>query len=297
MPRYDCYRRECKGFRSEFGAFLSRRHHPPQFEGHVFCSEACLQAYMRDECIRRWQRMQQGRNRRIPRPRLGAILMETAFITRDQLDQAIRLQRVTREGRVGEWLRRLGFVDERQITVALAKQCGLPLINLKNSEARGDAVGMIPAQVARCSNLLPVSYDDDQGSLRIAISGPVDFNLQQALRRMIGKDISAFVGDESAIQSLMNRWYEPEELDPSRMRHFSALEELLDILKDTVSIAVSQRSTNIRAEFLEKCFWARLDNGSRSEHLIYPYVPAQGHEEEAPVHGASAYVAASSAEW
>jgi hypothetical protein len=269
----------------------------PRFEGHTFCSEACLHAHVRDEFVQRWHNMQQEKNRRIPRPKLGSILMQTASLTREQLEEAIRLQKLTREGRLGEWLLRLGFVDERQITVALAKQCGLPLIDLKNSEAKSNAVNMIPAQVAKCSNLVPVSYDDGQDSLRVAVSGPVNFNLQQALRRMIGKGISTFIGDDSAIQSLLASWYQPEALDLSKAPVFSLLDEFVEILRDIVSAAVSHKATNLQAELLEKYFWARLDNGSGPRHYFYRYISSPAQSEAAQVAGDAEYALASGGVW
>jgi len=296
MPRHDCYRKECNHIRSEFGSFLNRRH-IPRFEGHTFCSEVCLRAYVKDEFVQRWHRMQQERNRRIPRPKLGAILMQTASISREQLEEAVRLQKLTREGRLGEWLLRLGFVEERQITVALAKQSGLPLIDLKNSEAKSDAVGMIPAQVAKCSNVVPVSYDDGQDALRVAVSGPVNFNLQQALRRMIGKGIATFIGDDSAIQALLASWYEPAALDLSKAPVFSSLEEFVEILRDIVSDAVNQKAANLQAELLEKYFWARLDIGSRSRHYFYRYLSTATQTEAAQPMADQEYAVASSGVW
>ncbi len=267
--RHDCYRKGCSRNRSDFTLFLSRRH-VPQFDGHAFCGEACLRAYVQEDLARRWQELQGDRLRRIPRPKLGSILMQTALITREQLEQAVGLQKLNRQGRLGEWLVRLGFVEERQITVALAKQFGLPLIDLKNSAPQPDAVAMIPARVARYSSLIPVSYDDDRRSLRIAVSGPVNFYLQQALHGMIGKGISTFIGDASAIQALLTGWYDRDDVLDAR--GFRSLEELLDLFGDTVSVAMNRKATNIQAELLEKYFWVRLDTGATSKHLVYPSI-------------------------
>ena len=148
--------------------------------------------------------------------------MQTAFVTREQLDEAIRLQNETRQGRIGEWLLRLGFVEEHQVTAALAQQFGLPLINLGNSDANADAVRMIPGKVAKCSGLIPVGFDDSQ-TLRVAVSGPVNFNSQEAIRRMVRKGIVAYMSDQSAIDRLLERTYDPEELDLSNSTTFSSL--------------------------------------------------------------------------
>src|SRR5208337_5414449 len=97
MPRYHCYRKECTRIRSEFSIFLNRRR-PPMYEGHTLCSDSCLQAHFESELSRKWRRLQLQKSQTFPRPKLGTILMQTAFVTREQLDEAIRLQNETREG-------------------------------------------------------------------------------------------------------------------------------------------------------------------------------------------------------
>lgn len=273
MPRPNCYRKGCTKIRSEFSLFLSRRR-PARFDGYSFCSESCLETHLGSELTERWHRLLRGKPRRIPRPKLGTILLQTAFITPDQLDEAVNMQRQTQQGRLGEWLQWLGFVEEHQITLALARQYGLPLINLRDSETRSDAVKMVPGKVAKCSGLLPVGYDDDHNSLRVAVAGPVNFNSQEAVRRMVRKGILTYIGDQSAIESLIEQWYEPEELDLSKVPSYSSLEELLEIGRELVATAANQRADNIQAELLEDFFWARLDFSTRSRHLFYRHAMA-----------------------
>jgi hypothetical protein len=267
MPRLDCYRKGCSRIRSEFGLFLSRRR-PPCFDGRMFCSDACLEAHFQSELTERWHLLLRNRRRRIPRPRLGTILLQDAHITAKQLDEAIHLQRQTQHGRLGEWLLRLGFVEERQITMALAKQYGLPLINLRDSQTRSDVTRFIPGRVAKCSGLLPVGYDDSQKSLQIAVTGPVNFSSQEAIRRMVRKGILPFIADESAIESLIEEWYEPEELDLSSAPSYSCLGDLLQIGRELLASAVDQRATNIRLELLEDFLWVRIDSRSGSRHVL-----------------------------
>jgi hypothetical protein len=195
--------------------------------------------------------------------------MQTAFITRQQLEEAVRCQQEAREGKLGEWLLRLGFVEERQVTCALAHQFGLPMIDLKNSQPRKDAVRMIPAQVAESADLLPVSYDNDHGSLRVAVSGPINFHEQETLRRMIGTGVSTYIGDQSEIRSLRDAWYEPRSLDLSRVPSFQSLGELLEVVHSTISTAVKERAADIKAELLEKYLWILVDSGTGVRHCFY----------------------------
>jgi hypothetical protein len=272
MPKQNCYRKECTRIRSELSLFLNRRK-PPQFEGHTFCSEPCLLAYFESEMSERWHRLQMERSRKIPRPKLGTILMQTTYLTREQLDEAIRLQKQAQEGRIGEWLLRLGFVEEHQITAALARQFGLPLINLKNSNANVDAVKMIPGKVAKSSGLIPVGFDDDQDSIRVAVCAPVDFISQQAIQRMVQKGIEIYVGDQSLIQQLLGEWYDPDDLDLSDVPTFSSLDELIEVGNEMVAIAIDGRAEDIRAELLQDFFWVRIDFADKSHHYFFRHIP------------------------
>jgi hypothetical protein len=200
--------------------------------------------------------------------------MQTAFVTRDQLDEAIKLQNQTQEGRIGEWLLRLGFVEEHQITAALAQQYGLPLINLNSSDTNTDAVRMIPGKVAKCSGLVPVGFDDRQLSLRVAVTAPVNFNSQEAIRRMVQKGIVAYIGDQSAIQRLLEQLYEPEDLDMSNVPTFSSLDDLMEVGNEMIATAINHRAQDVRAELVQDFFWMRLDFPSESHHHLFRFLAA-----------------------
>ena len=270
MPKYQCYRKECTRIRSDFSLFLNRRR-PPKYESQVFCSDTCLLSYFENEMNGKWRQLQIDRERKIPRPKIGSILMQTAFITREQLDEAIQMQTRTQEGRLGECLRKLGFVDEHQVTEALAKQYGLPLIDLKNPDANTDAVRMIPGKVAKRSGLVPVGFDDGRSLLRVAVCAPVDFQSQKAIRRMVGKGLAPYIGDQSAIQQLWERYYQPEELDLSNVPTYGSLDDLLQVGRDVVSTAIDNRAMDIQAELIQDFFWMRLEYAEETHHHFFKY--------------------------
>jgi hypothetical protein len=227
--------------------------------------------HVETELIEKWRRLQIEKDRSIPRPKLGSILMQSASITRNQLEEAIELQKRTREGRIGEWLLRLGFVEEHQVTAALAKQYGLPLLNLQLADTNAEAVRAVPGRVARCSGLVPVGFDDAHTSLRVAVTAPVNFNSQEAIRRMVGKGIVPYIGDESVIQKLLERMYEPEDLDLSSVPIFSTLEDLIEVGNEMVATAINCRAQSVRAELVQDFFWVRLDFPMESHHHFFRY--------------------------
>jgi hypothetical protein len=271
MLKSACCRKGCTRIKSEFSSFMNRQR-VPRYDGNTFCSDTCLRSYFEDKLTKKWLWLQNRTENKIPRPKLGTIIMQTTFLTRDQLDEAVKLQNQAREGRLGEWLLRLGFVEERQITIALAKQYGLPFINLKNSNANENAVRMIPGKVAKSSSLVPVGFDDSQDTIRVAVSAPVDFNTQDAIRSMVHKGVLTYISDQSAIENLLESLYTPEELDLSSAPAYSSMDELIEVSREMVDLAVDQRAENIQAELLQEFFWVRLDFAAESHHHYFRHV-------------------------
>jgi hypothetical protein len=195
--------------------------------------------------------------------------METGYLKQDQLEEAVTLQKQSKKGRLGEWLMRLGFVEERQITRALSRQFGLPLIDLHNSAADNEAVKMIPGKVAKSSGLLPVGFGKNRNTLQVAVSGPLNFNSHHAIRRMLQKGLVTYIGDQSAIRNLLECWYRPEDLDMSGLPSYRSLKDIIAIGRELIATAVNQHADNIQAELIEDFLWIRLDFPTALHHYFY----------------------------
>lgn len=271
MPKHNCHRKGCHRIRSEFSLFLSRRC-PPRFSDHPFCSESCLLAEIEQVIADRWDLLQAHRRRRVPRPRLGTILLLRHYLTRDQLETALGLQQESGRGRLGEWLVRLGFVEEHHVTQALSQQWGLPVIDLTHCDIQPGIARLVPGRVARCAGLLPVGYDDRQNALLVAMSNPIDFSSQSALRRMLHKEIVPFVADQSAVSAQIDRHYAPSETDLSGCGNFSSRSDLLTLVRRRVRDAISAKATNFEFELLEEYTWLRLDFHGVSKHEVYRHL-------------------------
>src|SRR5436305_13705514 len=88
--------------------------------------------------------------------RLGELLTKASLITPDQLKEALKLQKET-GGKLGETLIKLGFVADEDITECLSQQFGVRSINLAHFEIHSSVLKLIPADLARKYNVLPVN--------------------------------------------------------------------------------------------------------------------------------------------
>src|SRR5438094_684875 len=80
--------------------------------------------------------------------RLGDLLVAQKLITQDQLKQALETQK--RSGRrLGRVLVDNGILSEQRIAEALARQLGLPYVNLKYYNFNRKVSSTLPEQAAR----------------------------------------------------------------------------------------------------------------------------------------------------
>jgi len=285
MPKHNCHRKGCYRIRSEFSLFLSRRN-PPRFSEQPFCSESCLLAEIEQAVTERWDLLQSQKRRKVPRPKIGTILLLGHHLTRGQLDKALEIQHESGGGRLGEWLVRLGFVEEHHVTQALSHQWGMPVIDLAHCDIQPGIARLVPGGVARCAGLLPVGYDDRQRALQVAMSNPIDFSSQGALRRMLRMEIVPFVADGSAVTALIERCYSPSESDITGCLSFNSRSELLALFRRRVRDAISERAVNFEFELVEDYTWLRLDFHADSKHEVYrhaaPCLPDPAAEQANP---------------
>ena len=268
MLKRNCHRRGCSRSRSEFSLFLNRRC-PPCLGNLTFCSASCLLAQLEQEVAGKWDLVHEQKALKIPRPKIGTILLQSQYLTREQLDAAIAMQLSSHEGRLGELLVRLGYVEERQITLALAKQWSLPLIDLRNCEIQPDAIKSVPGKVATIGGMLPVGYDGSEGALRIAVSSPMEPTTRAALCRMVQREIVAYIADQSAVRAMIPRFYPSSEIDTGACLAFGTGEELRSLVRQTAISAIRERAENIQFELLEEYSWMRVDYAEMSRHVVF----------------------------
>lgn len=268
MSRSSCHRKGCSRIRTDFSFFLSRRR-PPAFENRTFCSDTCLEIHIEQVLSERWHALSQSKRRIVRRPRLGTILQQSSSVSRDQIEQARQRQIEAGEGRIGEWLLRLGYVSEQQVTLALSRQYNLPLIKLRESDGPSDAAKLVPGKVARSLRFLPVGFDDSQDALRIAVTPPLDFQYHDALRRMTGKGLVTYIADRSVLETLLDRWYEAETAAETETVAFTTFYDVREIACSTVKYACAKRAQNLQFELPGAYFWTRVDFPAGSIHQLY----------------------------
>ncbi len=136
--------------------------------------------------------------------KIGEFLVKSSLITHDQLEKALDEQKQT-GGRVGEHLIRLGFVTEEDILDCLSQQYGVPSINLRHFEIDESIIRLIPADVARKYQFIPVSKTG--ATLTVAMSDPTNVFAMDDITFITGYRVEPVVASEEALREAIDRYY------------------------------------------------------------------------------------------
>jgi len=168
--------------------------------------------------------------------RLGELLTKASLITQDQLKEALKLQKET-GGKLGETLIKLGFVAEEDITECLSQQFGVPSINLAHFEIDSSVIKLIPADVARKYNILPVNKTG--ATITIAMADPTNVFAMDDIKFMTGYNVEPVVASELGIKAAIDNYYGTtsslelkkvmEDLQQSESADLEVLEEEEDL--------------------------------------------------------------------
>jgi len=136
--------------------------------------------------------------------RLGELLTKANLITQDQLKEALKVQK-DGGSKLGETLIKLGFVAEEDITECLSQQFGVPSINLAHFEIDAGVIKLIPSDVARKYNILPVNKTG--ATLTIAMADPTNVFAMDDIKFMTGYNVEPVVASELGIRAAIDNYY------------------------------------------------------------------------------------------
>ncbi len=142
------------------------------------------------------------------RKRLGEILIEMGVLTSDQLEAALRFQK-TEGGFLGTVLIRKQFVEESDITIALAKQNQIPYLPLQQCQISKAVLDLIPAAFAHKNLLVP--FDQVGHHLLVVFVDPGFASVHEEIEKVTGFKVLPYIGLETEVSQALKRHYKMEE--------------------------------------------------------------------------------------
>lgn len=136
---------------------------------------------------------------------LGEILIQRRCINQEQLQHALDVQK-KENGFIGEILVKLGYLDERDIVVALVIQCGLPYIAINKYHVPPHIVQMIPEVVARREHMM--ALDQVGRVLSVVMINPLSDDKRKELEGLTNCRIATFIATKTEIDQAIERHYQ-----------------------------------------------------------------------------------------
>ncbi|MFQ5898519.1 MAG: type IV-A pilus assembly ATPase PilB [Candidatus Methylomirabilia bacterium] len=155
--------------------------------------------------------------------RLGDLLVAEGLISEAQLQHALKEQKASTD-KLGSVLVRLGMVNEDKLVGFLSHQYGIPSLTLTQLDIEPEVAKLVPTNIAKKYEVLPVKRVDN--TLTLAMADPTNVFALDDVAFMTNLQVLPVVASQSAIRKAIERVYEPRE-DGSIMLNevLSAIEE------------------------------------------------------------------------
>lgn len=126
-------------------------------------------------------------------------------IKSDQLEEIIALE---------------GFIDGKKLKLAIARQMGIPEVDLKVQPLDRSAAKQIPESIARRYTVFPIAVKEKE--ITIAVHDPRDIMAVDDVQLATGKRVSVVLSEEEDILSLINRYYDRSDEASQAVEEYTA---------------------------------------------------------------------------
>jgi type IV pilus assembly protein PilB len=183
------------------------------------------------------------------RKRLGEIIYQAGLIEKEPLVNAIKTAKATNR-RLGQVLIELGLIDEEALTKIIAQQFEMEYVNLDQITLPSDATKLIPEDLMKKHNILPLSKDN--GRLKVIIGDPLDIDAMDMLRFRLNSELDYCIANPSKIRSYIQNIDKSEDKEENdRLRHSI----------DATAAELAEAGHELQAEALKAQAAGGLDDG------------------------------------
>ncbi len=136
---------------------------------------------------------------------IGEILSAAGVLTPEGLADGLRYQKETKL-RLGECLMRLGHCREEDVFRALARQAGIPFVDIAKGRIAPEVIAAIPKEVAEEHSVLPVKVEGP-GRIILAVTDPLAVFQLEHLRFILGVEFRCALTTEESMRVGLERYY------------------------------------------------------------------------------------------
>jgi hypothetical protein len=237
---------------------LRKRHRPSGtfLQGVFYCQPQCLETALLGQLSRlRTMAPSTQPPNRIP---LGLLMVARGKLTYVEVRAALEAQRRAHYGKIGEWIEKLGFATEQEVTSALALQWGCPVAASYDLSAI-QSPGSIPLPILEAFQMLPLNYVVPTNTLYLAFGERVDHAALYAIEKILDcRTQPCVAGRKSIARQLdtMRQLSRPTEVE------FGPMSDLAEMARIASSYTARLSPDQVRLSRIGRFIWLRFDTRS-----------------------------------
>ncbi|MGB9236020.1 MAG: hypothetical protein WCC04_16545 [Terriglobales bacterium] len=241
---------------------LLRRRTGIFLHGEFYCRPQCLEAALmgRISRLRALTPPVQPSNR-IP---LGLLMVARGKLSHLEVRAALEAQRRAQYGSIGDWIEKLGFASERDITAALALQWGCPVAS-SFDHSIVDSPGNIPLRILEAFQMVPFNYTASTNTLYLAFGARVDHAAVYAIERILDCRTQPCVAPSKSVARQLEQL---RQLKSSSDVEFST-RDMGEMARITSSYIARLSPEDVRISRIGQFIWLCLKAHSVSTNLLF----------------------------
>jgi len=127
---------------------------------------------------------------------LGQMLEESGLLNQEQLKMAMDFQKSV-GGKLGAIIVKLGFIEDQTLTNFIARQQGIPVVNLDELVIPENLFKKIPRKLIDKHHVVPIRHHD--GVLTVATSDPYDYEATEEIQLAVDQRVDLVLAARTQI--------------------------------------------------------------------------------------------------
>ena len=173
--------------------------------------------------------------------RLTEILINNKLITKEQLYEAIQVQK-KKGGRLSDIIVDLKFIKESDLVSLLSEGLGFPLIDLRRFRIDPEIVKVIPADIARHYQIIPISKMED--SITLAMADPLNIFAIDHVKALTGYKINTIISSSQDILQAIDLSYPDATKDIIQDLVKEIADSSIELVKEDNDMLLSDQDLN-----------------------------------------------------
>lgn len=181
---------------------------------------------------------------------LGELLLADKIISKAQLKKARERQTSAKQS-LEETLVELGFVNSRQIAKALSRYLDIPFISLSNYEIKPEILQLLPENIIRNYQVLPLKLEEN--TLCLAMADPLNLVALEEIKLICKYPLKPLIAVKNEVQYCIERYFNLQQMAkqllidmrPDKATDATWVRQLVD---NIIRAGINSRASDIHLE-------------------------------------------------